>query len=83
MQPTHLRFFASNSEGKPRPNPIKRITTTGYVVQQFTSSGGMPIPLIVYYEVLEMSLADMEARRDITITWLPDGVASAVVFPAT
>jgi ubiquitin carboxyl-terminal hydrolase 7 len=77
VQPTHLRFFPCSADGKtPRPNPIKRISTTGYVVQQFTSSGGMALPPIVFYEVLEMSLTDMESRRDVTINWLPDGIAT-------
>jgi ubiquitin carboxyl-terminal hydrolase 7 len=77
VQPTHLRFFPCSADGKtPRQTPIKRISTTGYVVQQFTSSGGMPLPPIVFYEVLEMSLTDMESRRDVTITWLPEGIAT-------
>jgi hypothetical protein len=43
-----------------------------------TMQGGIPLPPIAFYEVLELSLADMESKREVTITWLPDGVATLV-----
>jgi ubiquitin carboxyl-terminal hydrolase 7 len=39
-----------------------------------TATGGMVLPPMVFYEVLELSLADMESRREIVVNWLPDGV---------
>jgi hypothetical protein len=41
-------------------------------------TGGLTLPPLVFYEVLELSLADMESKREIQITWLPDGVATLV-----
>ena len=38
----------------------------------------MPLPPVVYYEVLELSLQDMETKREISVTWLPDGLATMV-----
>lgn len=77
VQATHLRFSSATSDGRPRNLPIKR-TGPLSTVQQFTTHGGMPLPPIVFYEVLELSLADMESKREVTITWLPDGVATMV-----
>jgi ubiquitin carboxyl-terminal hydrolase 7 len=77
VESTHLRFTSSTSDGRPRNLPIKR-TGPLSAVQQFMSHGGMPLPGIVFYEVLELSLADMESKREVTITWLPDGVATLV-----
>lgn len=77
VQPTHLRFFPSTVDGKSaRPTAIKRIITQGYVINQFLSAGALSCPPIAYYEVLEMSLVDVESRRDVTISWLPDGIAT-------
>jgi hypothetical protein len=38
----------------------------------------MPLPPVVFYEVLQMSLQDMESKREVAVTWLPDGVATQV-----
>jgi ubiquitin carboxyl-terminal hydrolase 7 len=61
--------------------PIRRTGPTS-TISQMTQSGGMPLPPIVFYEVLEVSLVDMESKREITVNWLPDGVATVVVFPS-
>lgn len=77
VQPTHLRFTPSTGDGRPRTMPVKR-TGPISIIQQFTYSGGVPIQPTVFYEVLELSLVDMESKREITINWLPDGVSSMV-----
>jgi len=80
VQPTHLRFTPSTADGRPRNQSIKRSGPLS-TITQLTTSGGMPLPPIVFYEVLEMSLVDMESRREVTITWLPDGVTTMVTCP--
>ena len=77
VQPTHIRFTPSTTDGRPRSLPIKRNGPLS-TITQFTSSGGIPLPPVVFYEVLELSLADMESKREITVNWLPDGVATIV-----
>jgi hypothetical protein len=77
VQPTYLRFTAATGDGRPRNLPIKRsgpLTT----VQQFVTMTTVMVPPIAFYEVLELSLADMESKREVTITWLPEGVATLV-----
>jgi ubiquitin carboxyl-terminal hydrolase 7 len=78
VQPTHLRFSPPMTDGRPRSFPIKR---SGQLtpIQQLTTAGGIALPPIVYYEVLELTLADMESKREITISWLPDGLATMVL----
>jgi len=80
VQPTHLRFTPTTNDGRPRQFAVKR---TGPVstISQMTAAAGMPLPPIVFYEVLELSLQDMESRREITVTWLPDGVNVLVSRP--
>ena len=80
VQSTHLRFTPSTNDGRPRSLPIKR---SGPIptITQLTMYGGLVLPPVVFYEVLELSLADMESRREITITWLPDGLATMVQPP--
>lgn len=82
VPPTHLRFTPTTGDGRPRSIPIKRAGPLP-TITQMTQSGGMPLPPLVFYEVLELSLADMESKREITITWLPDGVATMVVIPSS
>jgi ubiquitin carboxyl-terminal hydrolase 7 len=77
VQPTHLRFTPTTGDGRPRSIPIKRSGPIS-TITQLTMSGGLPLPAVVFYEVLELSLADMESRREINITWLPDGLATMV-----
>jgi len=45
-------------------------------MQQFLFQGHMPAQPIIFYEVLELSLSDMESKREIIVTWLPDGIAT-------
>jgi hypothetical protein len=59
---------------------IKRTGPLGPMTQ-LTSSGGMPLPPIAFYEVLELSLVDMESKREITVYYLPDGIATQVPPP--
>jgi ubiquitin carboxyl-terminal hydrolase 7 len=78
VQPTHLRFTPTTNDGRPRQYALKRAGPVSPILQM-TASGGMPLPPIVFYEVLELSLADVESRREITVTWLPEGVNVLVI----
>jgi ubiquitin carboxyl-terminal hydrolase 7 len=80
VQPTHLRLWPTTNDGRPRQYPLKRNGPVN-IISQMIATGGMPLPPIVFYEVLEMSLADMESRREITVTWLPDGANVLVHTP--
>ena len=35
----------------------------------------------LFYEVLDLSLKEMEQRKAIKVTWLPEGLLKEVCFP--
>ncbi|KAL8688003.1 MAG: hypothetical protein Q9218_005975 [Villophora microphyllina] len=78
VDPTHLRFTTVlSSTGKPKA-PVKR--------NQVTSLSQILMPALgpyvnsnqradaLYYEVLEMSLSELETKKNIRVWWLPEGV---------
>ena len=81
VNPTHLRFSPVNvANNRPRP-PLKH--TTQYQLGQILSgysSYGTPSHRsdCLYYEVLECSMAELETRKFLKITWLPDGLNKEV-----
>ncbi|KAK4622245.1 Ubiquitin carboxyl-terminal hydrolase 21 [Fulvia fulva] len=81
VDPTHLRFTTTNIQsGKPRA-VVKRVQgatvstillgTSGYGGYSYAPSQA---PDHLFYEVLEMSLTDLEQRKNIRITWLSEGI---------
>lgn len=80
VDPTHLRFTTVNSQsGKPR-TVLKRQsgTTMANILLGTGGYGGYSYqnqsPDHLYYEVLEMSLTDLEQRKNMRITWLTEGI---------
>ncbi|KAL8837295.1 MAG: hypothetical protein Q9170_002590 [Blastenia crenularia] len=78
VDPTHLRFTTIlASTGKPK-QPVRR--------GQASSLAQILVPSLstyatanqrsdaLYYEILEMSISELETKRNIRVTWLPDGV---------
>lgn len=76
VPPTHIRFTTINaSNSAPRP-PIKRspaLTLSQMVSPQYYSTTQIAHNQL-YYEVLDMSLAELETKRLIKFTWLPEGI---------
>jgi ubiquitin carboxyl-terminal hydrolase 7 len=89
IDPTHLRFTTVNAQnGKPR-GPVKRAPTiTVHSILSGVGAGGYGNGYgysnqstdTLYYEVLEMSLTDLEQRKTIKISWLPEGVTKEEVY---
>lgn len=89
VDPTHLRFTTVNAQsGKPR-GPVKRTpTTTVHTILAGVGAGGYgngygysnQSPDTLYYEVLEMSLSDLEQRKTVKVTWLPEGVTKEETY---
>lgn len=71
VEPTHLQFFISGVSGTPRP--IKR---NGSNIQQLLAPSYVnQYPKVVMYEVLEISLAELENKKSVTVSWLTDGLS--------
>ncbi|GAB7360635.1 hypothetical protein MBLNU230_g0515t1 [Neophaeotheca triangularis] len=81
IDPSHLRFSTVHPQsGKPRAI-VKRAANVN-MASILLSSGGYSgynytptqAPDQLYYEVLEMSLTDLEQRKNVKVTWLSDGI---------
>lgn len=81
IDPSHLRFTTMHPQsGKPRAI-VKRLanstlatillSSAGYTGYGYTPSQA---PDQLYYEVLEMSLTDLEQRKNVKVTWLSEGI---------
>lgn len=82
VEPTHLRFTTVSTSGKQR-TPIKYTqqgTLNTILFPTPYSYGGttMHRPDMLFYEVLEMSLKELEQRKTLNITWLPEGLTKEV-----
>ena len=82
VDPTHLRFTMVAPSGKPRTT--MKYTQPGTLHNILFSTafnyGGSPMHRsdMLLYEVLEYSLKEMEQRKALTVTWLPEGIAKDV-----
>lgn len=81
VDPSHLRFTTTSAQnGRPR-TVVKRqqATTVNTILFGTAGYGGYSYapaqqPDHLYYEVLEMSLQDLEQRKLVRITYLSDGI---------
>lgn len=88
VDPTHLRFTTVNSQSGKARAPVKRApTTTVHSILSGVGTGGYgnygysnQAPDQLYYEVLEMSLTDLEQRKTVKINWLPEGVTKEETY---
>ncbi|KAL9592959.1 MAG: hypothetical protein Q9179_006218 [Wetmoreana sp. 5 TL-2023] len=78
VDPTHLRFTTVlASTGKPK-QPVRRnqVTTLSQILMPTlgTYANSNQRSDALYYEILEMSLSELETKRNIRVNWLPEGV---------
>jgi len=82
IEPTHVRFTTVNTAGRPR-------AAVKYSQQGTLNSILFPGPYNysgntmqrsdqLFYEILEMSLKELEQRKALRITWLPEGLTKEV-----
>ncbi|KAK3050993.1 ubiquitin-specific protease ubp15 [Extremus antarcticus] len=82
VDPSHLRFTTVHIQtGKPK-SIVKRQqgTTMANILLGTSGYGGYgyaptQAPDQLFYEVLEMSLTDLEQRKNVRVTWLTDGIS--------
>lgn len=83
VEPSHIRFTTTNAQtGKPK-QIIKKTQGTTVNAILFGSSGyggysyaPSHAPDHLYYEVLDMSLTDLEQLKSIKIIWLAEGIVN-------
>jgi len=82
ITPTHLRFWTANiSNGAPKA-AVKR--NQGQNLHSIlnppysTFSNNMPRQDALYFEVLDMSLSELDTKKSIKVTWLSEGITKEV-----
>jgi ubiquitin carboxyl-terminal hydrolase 7 len=78
-EPSHLRFTTVSAAGKPK-QPVKynvnsTLNSILFPGPYSYSSNATQRPDAMFYEILDMSLAEMEQRKPVKITWLPEGLS--------
>lgn len=81
VNPTHIRFSTVNSAtGKPkatiRRNPNQ--TLSQILLPQFGTYTANQRHDALYYEIMDMSLSEMETKKSIKVTLVTDGLAKEV-----
>lgn len=84
IDPTHLRFMTMNANNwKPRAI-VKRVAnaTLNNILTGMAGFGNYGYSSqandALYYEIMEMSLAELEQRKNIRISWLSEGLQKEV-----
>lgn len=84
IEPDHLRFSTMNANNWKARAVVKRVPNAtlnnilagmaGYGSYGYSSQANDAL----YYEVMEMSLAELEQRKNIRISWLSEGIQKEV-----
>ncbi|ANB13370.1 Ubp15p [Sugiyamaella lignohabitans] len=72
VDPNYLQFFSTQTNGMERA-PVKR--GSGALEQSLMLGYPSHLPVSVLYEVLDISLAELEKKKLINIIWLTDGLS--------
>jgi ubiquitin carboxyl-terminal hydrolase 7 len=79
IEASHLRFTTVSAAGKPK-QPVKynansTLNSILFPGPYSYSTNGTQRPDAMFYEILDMSLTELEQRKPIKITWLPEGLS--------
>lgn len=82
MPPTHIRFWTVNASTNNPKAPVRRGTNPS-LRQILNPMGSTALSTsqrgdAFYYEVLEMSLAELDTKKSIKLTWLSEGITKEV-----
>jgi ubiquitin carboxyl-terminal hydrolase 7 len=76
---SHLRFTTVSANGKPKQSVKYNVNSTLNSIlfpgPYSYSTSTTQRPDAMFYEVLDMSLTEMEQRKPVKITWLPEGLS--------
>lgn len=86
VDPTHLRFSAvMTTTGRPR-QPARRTANTTLAsmtssqVGIYGSTSGAVRPDVMMYEVLDISLSEMETKKQMKLTFVSEGITKEDIF---
>ncbi|MBE3048362.1 hypothetical protein IMZ48_38835 [Candidatus Bathyarchaeota archaeon] len=83
--PTHIRFWTvNNTTGNPK-TPVKRSATSNLLsmLQTGTYTQAQQAYRVeaFFFEVLEISLDELEFKKNVKLTWLSEGITKEVRLP--
>jgi ubiquitin carboxyl-terminal hydrolase 7 len=82
VEPTHLRFYTVNSAtGNPRAAVKRGPNQTLFNILQPSGYGQLNMnqrPDALYFEVLDMSLSELDTKKNIKLTYLSEGITKEV-----
>lgn len=82
IDPTHIRFYTVNSTTGKVKAPVKRNVHQNLFqimnpqFSQYTNSNQRDDAL--YYEVLDMSLSELDTKKTMKVTWVTEGISKEV-----
>lgn len=86
VDPTHIRFYTVNvTTAQPRV-AVKRLSTTQTLQQILNPTAYSQLNQnqrndALYFEVLDMSLAEFDTKKNVKITWLSEGITKEASLP--
>jgi ubiquitin carboxyl-terminal hydrolase 7 len=82
VEPTHLRFFTANAATGGPKTAVRRVpnATLGQILnpQNYTQQSLQTKANSLFYEVLDMSLAELDTKKNVKVTWLSEGITKEV-----
>lgn len=83
VDPTHIRFFTVNATTGAPKMPIRRALNVS--IAQLLNPNNYQHNLqtkadSLYYEVLDMSLAELDMKKSVKVTWLSEGITKAETY---
>jgi ubiquitin carboxyl-terminal hydrolase 7 len=82
VDPTHLRFTTINPSSGAAKTPVKRNLSHSLaqiLSPQFSQYNTQPSNQL-FFEVLELSLSELETKKGLKIIWLSEGITKEVSF---
>lgn len=84
VEPTHLRFSTVNSTTGKAKAPVRRnaVQTLNQILSPAfgTYGGGNQREDSLYYEILDMSLSELDTKKNLKVTYLTDGQAKEETY---
>ena len=83
VEPTHLRFYTVNSATAAVRVAVKRLSNNQTLQSILNPSGYSQMNQnqrndALYFEVLDMSLAELDTKKNVKLTWLSEGITKEV-----
>lgn len=81
VDPSHLRFFTVNASNQNPKSPVKRHPTQTLLqilTPQYGTFTNAQRSDALFYEVLEISLSELDTKKSVKITWLSEGITKEV-----